>query len=494
MLVFSKHPARIPLGFLMAVAALAATLHAGSSQAQPAERPPNIVFIMADDLGYGDLGSYGQEKIQTPNLDRMAREGLRFAQFYSGSTVCAPSRSVLMTGQHTGRTPVRGNKRTSASIGNFPLPAQAETLAEVLQKAGYATGMFGKWGLGGPGSEGLPAEQGFDEFFGYLDQLRAHFYYPEFLFRNGERVPLKGNKVVSDPRVPGAGHPVERGTYSHDAIVDEALDFVARHQEEPFFLYLPFTIPHASIIAPEEAMAPYLDEKGKSIFPERPFPGNGYSPQPMPRAAYAGMVSRMDRDVGRLLDRLETLGIAENTIVFFTSDNGPSSEGGADPAFFDSNGPLRGKKRDLYEGGIRVPMIVWGPGQKVPSGKVSDQVWAAWDVLPTLADLAGAAVSSSVDGLSFAPAIQGQPEQQEEHAYLYWEFYEGETAQAVRKGRWKAVRQPIFTGEIELYDLSKDVGEEHDVAGQHPEVVRQVEVMMKEAHTPSGIWTASSQD
>ena len=482
-----RAPAVLLVALLLGLAPFdAARAQEADSASAPSDgRPPNIVFIMADDLGYGDLGSYGQAKIRTPNLDRMAAEGTRFTQFYAGSTVCAPSRSVLMTGQHTGHTPIRGNREVRP-IGQAPLPEAAVTLAEVLQGAGYATGAFGKWGLGSAGSEGAPWRQGFDLFFGYLGQRRAHFYYPEFLFHNEARVPLEGNEVAADAPVPGAGHPVRRGLYSHDVIADSALAFIEAHRDRPFFLYVPFTIPHAELLAPGDAMAAYTDENGESVFEEVPFEGGHYSAQPVPRAAYAAMVSRLDRDVGRILDMLAALGLAENTVVFFTSDNGPHRAGGNDPDFFDSNGPLRGIKRDLYEGGIRVPMIAWGPG-RVPAGEVSEQVWAMWDVLPTAAALAGAGLPPDVDGISMAEAVTGGVQPQE-HAYLYWEFYEGGSAQAVRVGRWKAVRQPMLTGRIELYDLDADVGEARDVADQYPDVVGRVERIMEQAHTPSPAW------
>lgn len=449
-------------------------------------RPPNIVFIMADDLGYGELGSYGQEAISTPHLDRMAEEGIRYTQFYAGSTVCAPSRSSLMTGQHTGRTPVRGNKEV-LPIGQTPLPDEAVTIAEVLGDAGYATGAFGKWGLGAPGSEGVPTRQGFDEFFGYLCQRRAHFYYPEFLYSGEERVPIEGNEVIDDPTShPGAGPPVRAEQYAPDLITQQALRFIEDHRDEPFFLYLPVTIPHASIEVPEEALSPYLDDQGRSIFPEASFAGGHYSPQERPRAAYAAMISHLDRDVGRILDTLKELGLDEHTIVFFTSDNGPAAEGGADPAYFDSSGPLRGMKRDLYEGGIRVPMLVWGPG-RVPSGTISDQVWAMWDVLPTAADLAGVPAPPGIDGISMRAALLAGEAPRTRNP-LYWEFYEQGSAQAVRMGDWKAVRRPMLTGDVELYDLSRDVGETTDLAAANPEVVQEMMRLMEEAHTPSALW------
>lgn len=444
---------------------------------------------MADDLGWGDIEPNGQEKIRTPSLARMASEGTRFTAFYAGSTVCAPSRSVLMTGQHTGRTPIRGNREV-LPIGQTPLPAGAVTLAEVLRERGYATGIFGKWGMGPPDSEGLPTRQGFDEFFGYLDQRRAHFYYPEFLWRNEERVPLP-NRTRATENTVGAGWAIERGEYSHDRIAAEALSFIDRHRDQPFFLYVPFTVPHAEITAPEDAFEPYLDQRGQSIFPETPFPGAHYGPQPMPHAAYAAMVTRMDRDVGRILARLRELGIDDNTIVLFTSDNGPSAEGGSDPEFFRSSGPFRGLKRDLYEGGIRVPMVAWGPG-RVPRDRVSDHVWAMWDVLPTFAELAGARTPAGIDGLSMAAALLGRGSAPS-HEYLYWEFYERGSAQAVRMGDWKAVRRPMFSGAVELYDLAGDPAETTDVAAQHPEVVARALAAMAEAHVPSPMWQVAAR-
>lgn len=476
-------------------------LPAQGVSSHPPKLSPNIIFIMADDLGYGDLGSYGQQKIHTPRLDQMAREGMRFTSFYAGSTVCAPSRSVLMTGQHTGHTPIRGNLQRD-SLGQEPLPSDALTIAELLKSAGYRTGMFGKWGLGGPGTYGSPNAQGFDAFYGYLDQHAAHFYYPEFLYRNEQREPLPGNKVIDNPPAPGAGPAVKKAIYSHDRIVDEALSFIGQSKKEypsqPFFLYLPVTVPHAELAAPQDAMEPYTDSLGNSIFPEIPFPGKGYSAQAMPRATYAAMVTRLDRDVGRILDTLRALGLDRNTIVFFTSDNGPHAEGGMDPEFFNSNGPLHGKKRDLYEGGIRVPMIAWGPG-RIPAGRVSDHVWASWDVFPTVAELSGAKMSltqvqtiPNIDGISALPTLLGTSKAQRLHKYLYWEFYEGQGAQAVRQGRWKAVRKPIFTGEVELYNLEVDPSEERNVAAQNPKIVSAMRQIMERSHIPSALWHVKS--
>ncbi|MFB6249518.1 MAG: arylsulfatase [Salinibacter sp.] len=450
---------------------------------------PNIILIVADDLGYGDLGAYGQERIRTPNLDRMAREGMRFTQFYAGSTVCAPSRSVLMTGQHTGRTPIRGNEEVHP-IGQQPLPDTSVTIAEVLQTAGYTTGAFGKWGLGAPGSEGVPSRQGFDRFFGYIGQRRAHFYWPEFLFESTgdslRRVPLDGNRVrnTSTPDFPhpGAGPPIERGTYSHDAILERALSFIGEQArtDAPFFAYLPVTIPHASVVAPDSAFAPYLDAEGNSIFDETPFPGDHYTAQPRPKAAYAAMVTHLDRGVGRILDRLEAQGVAENTLVLFTSDNGPHGEGGYQPDDFNSNGPLRGMKRDLYEGGIRVPQIAWWPG-RVEAGTTTDLPSYVGDYMQTFADLAGADAPAATQSVSLVPTLRGDTTRQAPHDYLYWEF---RGAQAVRQGRWKAVRDSIGGGPVELYDLEADPAESTNVADRHPDIAERLTRLMNEAHRP----------
>jgi arylsulfatase A-like enzyme len=429
----------------------------------PQSRRPNIIFILADDLGYGDLGCYGQQKFGTPHLDRMAAQGIRFTQYYSGSTVCAPSRCSLMTGYHTGHAYIRGN-------AEIPLRAEDVTVARVLKDAGYKTGLSGKWGLGVMGTSGHPNRQGFDDFFGYLDHLHAHHHYTDHLFRNEERVPMDPQK-----------------DYSHDHFTAFALDFVEKHKAEPFFLYLAYTVPHADMVAPEDSMKEF---RGK--FPEKPFvngqgdaPGaKGYRSQPAPNAALAAMVTRMDRDIGRLFGRLAELGIDEDTVVFFTSDNGPHREGGRDPAFFNSSGGLRGIKRDLYEGGIRMPMIVRWPGHVKPGG-VSDAVWANWDVLPTLAEIAGARAPAGLDGISFLPACLGKD--QKAHEFLYWEFFERGFDQAIRMGDWKAVRNGLG-GPLELYDLRADPAETQDVASVHPEVVDRLESALKTARSESDRW------
>ncbi|MEX0772587.1 MAG: arylsulfatase [Balneolales bacterium] len=432
------------------------------------ENPPNIIFIMADDLGYGDLGSYGQDVIKTPRLDQMAKEGLRFTQFYAGHTVCAPTRSALMTGQHTGKTRVRGNR--SATGERVSLEPQDTTVAEVLQQAGYITGIIGKWGLGEPETSGVPNKKGFDYFWGFLNQARAHTYYPEWLWLNTERVRLEGNEDG------------KREQYSHDLDTKEAMNFIRKNAEEQFFLYLPYQIPHAELLVPKNALEDYLDENGQSIFKEESYEGmNNFSAQEMPNATYAAMVSRMDRDVGRLIDLLRELEIDDNTIVFFTSDNGPHEAGGYKPEYFNSSGSLRGIKRDLYEGGIRVPMIAWMPGTIV-GGEVSDQVWSMWDFMPTAAEIGRAESPKDIDGISMVNALLNQPQQDPE--YLYWEFHEGRFAQAVRFEDWKAVRNDIGQP-IELYNLSVDIGENNDISRENPDIVNRAKELFHSARSAS---------
>ena len=440
------------LGAGVLAAAAGPALAAGVLRAETPRRKPNIIFILADDLGYGDLGCYGQQKIRTPNIDRLAAEGLRFTQCYAGSTVCAPSRCVLMTGLHTGRTRIRGNDLN-------PLLPEDVTVAEVLRAAGYATGLVGKWGLGEPDTTGVPNRQGFDSFFGYLNQRHAHNYYPDYLWRNEEKAPL-ANAVVK-------GVATKRVQYAQDLFADEALAFVERSKDKPFFLYYAVTIPHANNEAGKAGMEVPSDE---------PYSGQDW---PQNEKNFAAMVTRLDTDVGRLMARLKALGLDDDTLVFFTSDNGPHREGGHNPDFFDSSGPLRGIKRDLYEGGIRVPMIVRWPGV-VPAGKTSDHVWAFWDFLPTAARLAGAETPTGLDGLSVLPALGG--EEAPAHEYLYWEFHEKGGKRAVRMGDWKAVHLAT-KGKTELYNLRDDLGETRDVAAAHPDIVARLEAVMESAHT-----------
>ena len=449
-----------------------------------AAKQPNIIFILADDLGYGELGCYGQKLIQTPRLDQMATEGMRFTDFYAGNTVCAPSRSVLMTGQHMGHTHVRGNAG-GPDMSKQSLRDEDVTVAEVLKSAGYTTGLCGKWGLGddAPGGQsGLPRKQGFDFFYGYLNQVHAHNYFPEFLWKNEAKVQL-GNVVRRADRPYGGftgGWATKRVAYSHDLIAGEALKFVRESAsgDKPFFLYLSLTIPHAN------NEASYLTGDGQEV------PDYGiYEDKDWPNQdkGQAAMITRMDADVGRLLDLLKELGIDDQTVVMFTSDNGPHSEGGHDANRFDPNGPLRGMKRALYEGGIRVPLIVRWPGT-TPAGTTSAHVSYFGDLMATVSELGGVQCPEQTDSISFVPTITGNAAAQQPHKYLYWEFYEQGGRQAVRSGKWKAIRQPWMSGETELYDLSNDIGEQENVAESNAEAVRQLEAKMEDAHVDHPNW------
>jgi len=421
---------------------------------------------MADDLGYGDLGCYGQKQIQTPHIDRLAREGVKFTQFYAGSTVCAPSRCVLMTGLHLGHCYIRGNAKMNLRPGDV-------TVAEVLKKTGYTNGLIGKWGLGHEGSTGVPTRQGFDYFFGYLDQHHAHNYYPSYLVRNETRVKLR-NVVPGEGKF-GQGVATKKIDYSPDLLLKESLEFIDRNKDRPFFLYLAATIPHAN----DEARGKGMEIPDYGIYRDKDWP--------QPQKGLAAMITRLDGDVGKILARLKRYGIDRNTIVFFTSDNGPHAEGGNNPNFFDSNGPLRGIKRDLYEGGIRVPMIVRWPG-KTPAGTVSTTIGYFGDLMATAADIAGVNTPKGLDSISMLPSILGKPNQQKQHKYLYWEFYERGSAQAVRMGDWKGVVQPLGGTKLEVYNLKTDLGEQHDIAAAHPQIAAQLRAIIKEAHVPSPDW------
>jgi arylsulfatase A len=443
-------------------------------------RPPNILLLVADDLGYADLGSYGQKRIRTPNLDRLAAEGLRFTNFYSGSPVCAPSRYVLMTGLHGGHAYIRDNREVTPE-GQWPIPDSTVTIAELLRARGYATGAFGKWGLGYVGSEGDPNRQGFDLFYGYNCQREAHNFYPTHLWRNEQKIPLQGNNRGLTGR-----------QYSHDLIESEALRFIRDNQERPFFLYVPFTIPHLALQVPEDSLAEY---RGK--WDDPPYDGtNGYLPHPHPRAAYAAMVTRMDRSVGRLLEALRESGLDRQTIVLFTSDNGPTYDrlGGSDSAFFESAGIFRGLKGSVYEGGIRVPLIARWPGRIEP-GRISDLPAAFYDLLPTLVELGGGRNDHPVDGISLVPTLTGRG-LQTRHQFLFWDFNGYGGQQAVRYGRWKGVRRDILKGnrQIELYDLVRDPREQHNLAGTNPGIVRQIEKIMADNHQPSPLFPLPAVD
>ena len=439
-----------------------------SEEVEGPDQRPNIIYIMADDLGYGDLSCYGQKKFKTPHIDRIAREGVKFTDYYAGSTVCAPTRCVLMTGMHTGHAFVRGNRSVKPE-GQAPMPRDIVTLPRRLKEAGYATGMFGKWGLGAPGSESDPVEH-FDTFYGYNCQGQAHTYYPKHLWHNDQKVALDGQ------------------TYSADLIKDQLLQFVKDHRDEPFFAYVPFTIPHAAMHVPEEDHAPW--RKKWPQFEDKI--GKYRGPQVQnPVAAFAGMVTRMDRHVGELLDLLDELGIADNTLISFTSDNGPHKEGGHNPKFFDSNGPLRGHKRDLYEGGIRVPFVARWPG-KIQPGTVVNTPVAMWDVMPTCLEVAGEEPPQGIDGISYLPTLLGNHDQQTQHEYLYWAFYEQGGKQAVRWGNWKGVRRNVGknpNAKPELYDLTTDLAEQNNLADQYPEIVKTIEDQMQAAHRDSPNWS-----
>ena len=451
-----------------------------SAQEQP--KRPNIVFILADDLGYGDVGFNGQELIKTPHIDRLAEEGTRFNQFYAGTAVCAPSRSALLSGQHTGHTFIRGNLGVEPE-GQYPIADSVLTMAEALKAVGYTTGAFGKWGLGPVGSEGDPNKQGFDQFYGYNCQSLAHRYYPSHLWDNAQKVVLKENGDLEYNKV-----------YAPDLIQEKALAFIEEHQQEPFFLFLPYILPHAELLVPNDSIFQYY--KGK--FPETPYQGRdygkdahptGYASQEYPHAAFAAMVSRLDLYVGQVLDKLAALGLDENTVVVFSSDNGPHQEGGADPAFFNSAAGLRGLKRDLYEGGIRVPLVVRWPNV-VPAQQQQEFVGAFWDLLPTFTDLAGAQPPQNIDGISLVSALLGKPNQPE-HPYLYWEFHEEGGKQAVRYGKWKGIRLNVAADKnapIALYDLSSDLKEEHDLSAQQPDVVKAISDIMQAEHVESDLF------
>jgi arylsulfatase A len=450
--------------------------HESSIVAQPAGGPPNVLLIQADDLGYGDLSAYGQTRFQTPALDRLAREGIRFTHYYAGSTVCAPSRTTLMTGRHTGHAWIRGNGGMPG--GDVPLRPEDVTIAEVLRGAGYRTAVIGKWGLGQPGTTGQPDRQGFDYAFGFLDHRHAHRQFTDHLWRNGER-------VATD---------VDRD-YVNDLFTQEAAAFIERNDGRPFFLYLNYTVPHAELRVPADSLAQF-----KGQFPEQPFvntaadarltgarpdvPTLGYRSQSEPRAAFAAMIVRMDRDIGRLVDLIRARDLERRTLILFISDNGPHQEGGGDPVYFKSAGGLRGIKRDLYEGGIRVPMIARWVGV-IPAGTVSHHPWAHWDVLPTLAEIARTRVPSDLDGMSMLRALRGEP--QPTHRFFYWEFHERGFQQAVRMSQWKALR--LKAGDpLEVYDLEADPREVRNVADANPEVVAKIEAYLRTARTESPRW------
>jgi arylsulfatase A-like enzyme len=446
---------------------------------------PNIVYILADDLGIGDLSCYGQQKFSTPNIDELCSAGMKFTEHYSGSTVCAPSRSSLMTGLHTGHTFIRGNKEIEPE-GQYPLSDKVYTLAEAMHEAGYVTGAFGKWGLGYPGSEGDPVKQGFDEFFGYNCQRMAHHYYPNYLWHNQEKIMLKGNEGK------------QTGEYGPSVIHGQALKFMEENKEKPFFMFYPSIIPHAELFAPNEYMEKY---RGKFL-PEKVFEGvdegegfrtGRYGSQPESHAAFAAMVNVLDTQVGEIVAKLKELGIYDNTLIIFSSDNGTHMEGGADPDYFDSNGIFKGYKRDLYEGGIHVPMIAVWKGKIAPASS-TNHISAFWDVFPTLAEITDAQMPEVTDGISLLPVMLGK-EGQKEHEYLYWEFHESGGKQAIRKGRWKLIRNNVshpLESTFELFNLENDPGEENNLSEQHPGLVKELSGLMGASHVKSDVFQFES--
>jgi arylsulfatase A-like enzyme len=434
----------------------------------------NIILIVADDLGYGDVGCYGQQKIKTPNIDRLAKQGVRFTQFYAGTTVCVPSRASLMSGLHTGHTAVRGNVGTKPE-GQFPLPDSVTTFVSRLQQQGYQTAAFGKWGLGYITTSGDPNKKGFDEFYGYNCQSLAHNYFPDHLWHNHERIDLSGN-ISSD------------SVYSADLIHEKALTFLNGPHTKPFFLFLPYTLPHADVVAPHDSIYEFY----RNQFNEPPVTIKGSDNEKHhfdvhPHAAFAAMVSRLDRFVGEIMQTVEAKGLSKNTLIIFTSDNGPHKENGGDPDFFNSSGPWKGIKRDLYEGGIRVPFIAVQPG-RIPAGSTQTMPAAMWDLYPTFLQLAGIKNPGNLDGISILPALSGR--KQPTHAFFYWEFHEQGGKQAVRMGDWKGIRLQVSKPNpgFELYNLKTDPGEKNNVAAKYPGIIKQILQLMNKAHQPTAAW------
>ncbi|MEX1137256.1 MAG: arylsulfatase [Balneolales bacterium] len=477
---------------------------------------PNIIYIFADDLGYGELGTYGQQKIETPNIDALAQNGMKFTNHYAGSPVCAPSRYMLLTGKHPGNAYIRSNadriipesvnydaydNRYEAALehpeveGQISMRSSSVTMAEVLKDAGYVTGAVGKWGNGGPSTEGHPNKQGFDFFYGYLDQWLAHTYYPTHLWKNDQRVMLD-NELVNphqelseeldpyDPESYDRFH--NQPSYSAEMMQKETLQFIEDNREDPFFLYLPTPIPHVSVQAPQRWVDYYLEKFGND---EEPYLGDGYVPVRYPHATYAAMISYMDEQVGEIIEHLKDQGIYDNTLIMFSSDNGPASNGGADPDFFDSAAPFKGGagwgKGYVTEGGIRVPMIVTWEGH-IEAGRTTDHISALWDIMPTFSELAGITPPEDIDGISFLPILKGDENGQKQHEYLYWEFPAYGGQQAVRMGKWKGIRKNIISEanlDIELYDLNADMREQNNVADQYPEILNEVKYIMNNERT-----------
>jgi len=476
-------------------------------QTKKENQKPNVIYILADDLGYGELGVYGQEKIQTPNIDALANNGMLFTQHYSGAPVCAPSRYMLLTGKHAGHARIRGNDEWAerGDVWNFekavtdpnlegqrPILNTTETIGKVMQKAGYKTAVVGKWGLGAPLTEGIPNKSGFDFFYGYNCQRQAHQLYPKHLWKNEEKIILENDLIApntkldkgADPNLLDSYKKYDQIDYAPALMQTEVLNFIEENKEQPFFMYYASPLPHLPLQVPHK----YVDKYVKIFGEEEPYIGNrGYFPNRYPNAAYAGMITYLDDQVGEIVSKLKELNLYENTIIIFTSDNGPSYTGGMDPEYFESAKPFPSNygrtKGFTYEGGVRVPMIASWPG-KIKEGGTTDHISAFWDVMPTLGELVNAEVPEDIDGLSFLPTLLDK-ENQSEHEFLYWEFPSYQGQQAVRMGDWKGVRKNIFKGnmDIELYNLRSDITESIDVANEHPEIVAKIEAIMKREHT-----------
>ena len=492
-----------PRFFFLAIILVMMQACAGSDE--KIETKPNIIYILADDLGYGELGIYGQQIIETPNIDILGGGGMKFTQHYTGAPVCAPARCVLLTGKHTGHAYVRGNDEWGArgDVWNYqamfddpglegqrPIPDSIVTVAEVLKSAGYKTGIVGKWGLGAPGTEGVPNKQGFDFFYGYNCQRQAHTYYPMHLWKNEERVLLNNKMVAPHSHLPEGADPDDPESYANFSLTDfapdlmheEALKFMDQNRDRPFFLYYASPVPHLPLQAPRR----WVDYYKKKLGEEKPFAQGRYFPNQTPRATYAAMISYLDEQVGDLVKKLKEIGVYENTLIIFTSDNGPTYTGGVDASFFDSAKPFKSEygwgKGFVHEGGIRVPMIAsWA--NKIKPGSQSNHISAFYDVLPTLCDILDLPKPENTDGISFLPTLLEKP--QDQHEYLYWEFPANTGQQAVRMGKWKAIRKNLFEGEMDiaLYDLEADPGEQNNVAANHPQVIKRMKTIMRNART-----------
>ncbi len=491
------------------IVALFAIIACTAKEKKVSKKKPNIIYILADDLGYGELGCYGQKLIETPNIDKLAQNGIKFTDHYSGAPVCAPSRCVLLTGKHSGHAYVRGNDEwhergdtwnykamiaDSTLEGQRPMPADTKTIAKLLKGAGYKTGMVGKWGLGAPNTHSIPTNQGFDFFCGYNCQRQAHTYYPVHLYKNGCRIYLDNDTVAPNTKLDKGADPLLESSYikfnlkeyTPDVMFDEMIKFVEESEDSPFLLYWATPIPHVPLQAPKRWVDYYVKKFGN----EKPYMGNkGYFPHRSPRAAYAAMISYLDERVGQVVAKLKEMGEYENTLIIFTSDNGPSYSGGADSQFFSSGGPFKSEygwgKGFVHEGGLRVPMIASWPG-KIKPGTRTNHVSAFWDVLPTLCEIANVTSPKDVDGISYLPVLLGD-KAQDKHEYLYWEFPAYQGQQAVRMGKWKGIRKNIFKGKmvIELYNLDEDIQEQNNVADKKPAIVERIKQIMIEAHTPA---------